>query len=312
MMNIPISRRLAIGLMGGATGAWAQTRPASVGVTVLSTMLSSTFSGEWGFAALVEAGGDPILFDTGNRPDTVLNNAREMKVDLSRSPSVVLTHHHRDHTGGLISLRRDVMARNPKALGTAYVGKGILLPRQPANDFIVMRGEYESAGGKIIELDVPREISSKVWLTGPIARVHDERNWPSGRMIRTAQGTVEDTLPEDQSMVIDAVQGLIVITGCGHAGIVNIVTAAQKLAPGRPVHSVIGGFHLFDADDKKLSWVAAQLKPLNIQYVLAAHCTGVESTFRLRELLGMPANRMTIAQVGMRFDAEKGISGGRG
>jgi 7,8-dihydropterin-6-yl-methyl-4-(beta-D-ribofuranosyl)aminobenzene 5'-phosphate synthase len=282
-----------------------------VQVTVLSTMLSGSFNGEWGFAAMVTVDGKRTLFDTGNRPDTVLNNLREMKMDLAGVPEVVLTHHHRDHTGGLVTLRRDVMNRDPKAIATAYGGKGILLPRQPANDFVLIKGEYEATGAKLKEIAKPTQLAPHVWLTGPVPRVFGERNWSGSTRLRAADGIEEDTLPEDQAMVIDTNQGLIVISGCGHAGIVNTLTYARKVIRNTNIYAVIGGFHLFDANDEKLTWTAQQLAPMGILYFLAAHCTGVESTIRLRELMKLPPERMTIAQVGRRFESGKGILGAR-
>src|SRR5205814_7697770 len=91
-------------------------RVGSLRILVLSTMLADEGVGEWGFAALVEVDGHRILFDTGARPNTVLENARELKVDLAGVPEVVLSHNHSDHTGGLLTLRRDVKARDEAAL----------------------------------------------------------------------------------------------------------------------------------------------------------------------------------------------------
>jgi len=295
-----------------AGGAFAQTgRPENVTVTILSTMLSGTFTGEWGFAAMVNIDGKRLLFDTGNRPDTVLNNMREMKMDLAGVPSVILTHHHRDHTGGLVSLRRDIMKRDPKAIATAYGGKGILTPRQPANDFVLTKGEYESTGAKLQQLDKPLALAPHVWLTGPIPRVHGERNWSGNTQLRPDDRAEEDTIPEDQALVIDTNQGLIVVSGCGHAGIINTLLYARKVVRATNIYAVIGGFHLFDANEEKLQWTAKQLAPMGILYFLAAHCTGVEATVRLRELLKLPPERMTIAQVGRVFESGKGIRGGR-
>src|SRR4051812_16046706 len=79
-------------------------RVGSVRVTVLSTMLATSGIGEWGFAALVEADGHKILFDTGARPDTVASNIKEMRIDLSGVRDVILSHNHDDHTGGLVTL----------------------------------------------------------------------------------------------------------------------------------------------------------------------------------------------------------------
>ena len=82
--------------------------------------------GEWGFAALVEADGHRLLFDTGARPETVLTNARELGIDLAGVTDVVLSHHHGDHTGGLLTLRRELVKDNPAALSRRYVGRGHL------------------------------------------------------------------------------------------------------------------------------------------------------------------------------------------
>lgn len=305
-----ITRRAALSAAFGALAA-QPARPKAVRVTVLSTMLSGSFNGEWGFGAMVEIDGRRILFDTGNRPETVLNNLREMKMDLAGVPSVILTHHHRDHTGGLVTLRRDVMKRDPKAIATAYGGQGILLSRRPANDFVLMKGEYEATGAKLIEVSKPTEIAPHVWLTGPVPRTHNERNWSGSTRIRKGDAESEDTLPEDQAMVIDTDAGLVVISGCGHAGIVNTLTYARKAVRMAPVHALIGGFHLFSANDETLRWTAEQLAPMGIEYFLAAHCTGVESTMRLRELMKLPPERMTIAQVGRAFELGKGLVGAR-
>lgn len=313
-MNISstITRRAALSaLAGGALAQKAPARPEAITVTVLSTMLSGSFTGEWGFAAMVDIDGKRTLFDTGNRPETVLNNLREMKMDLTGVPGVILSHHHRDHTGGLVTLRRDAMTRDPKAIVTAYGGKGILTPRMPANDFVLTKGEYESAGGKLVEIAKPTQIAPNVWLTGPVPRVHNERNWSGNTMLRANDSSAEDTLPEDQALVIDTNQGLVVVSGCGHAGIVNTLTYARKVVRNTRIYAVIGGFHLFDANDQKLEWTAQQLAPMDIMYFLAAHCTGVESTVRLRELMKLPRERMTIAQVGRKWEAGRGITGAR-
>lgn len=274
-------------------------------------MLSGGFNGEWGFGALIEIDGRRWLFDTGNRPETVLQNLREMKLDLNGVPAVILTHHHRDHTGGLVTLRREAMKTDPKAIAKAYGGRGILHPRRPANDFLLMKSEYEATGARLEEVSAPAELSPGVWLTGPVPRVHNERNWSGNTRIRQDGAEGEDTLPEDQALVIDTEAGLIVVSGCGHAGIINTLTYARKVVRQAPIHALIGGFHLFDADEAKLRWTAAELAPMQVQYFLAAHCTGVESTVRLRELLQIPRERMTIAQVGRVFELGKGIVGGR-
>lgn len=93
----------------------------SLKVTILSTMLADQGIGEWGFAALVEADGKKILFDTGARPHTVLENAKELKIDLGDVQDVILSHYHDDHTTGLMTLRREFSKNNPAALSRVHV-----------------------------------------------------------------------------------------------------------------------------------------------------------------------------------------------
>jgi hypothetical protein len=96
-------------------------------VTLLSTMLvgATTGLGEWGFAALIEADGHRVLLDTGAHPDTVLQNAGDLKIDLSDVREVILTHNHWDHVSGLMTLRREMMKKNPSALSVVHVSRGI-------------------------------------------------------------------------------------------------------------------------------------------------------------------------------------------
>jgi hypothetical protein len=112
-----------LGEESAAREAQVPARMRLLHVTVLSTMLADTKGiGEWGFAALVEADGHRLLFDTGARPETVLENALELGVELADISEVVLSHHHGDHTGGLVTLRRELAKKNPKTLSRAFDG----------------------------------------------------------------------------------------------------------------------------------------------------------------------------------------------
>jgi 7,8-dihydropterin-6-yl-methyl-4-(beta-D-ribofuranosyl)aminobenzene 5'-phosphate synthase len=176
-------------------------------VTVLSTMLTDhTGIGEWGFAALVEVDGRRLLFDTGERPETVLQNARELGIDLSSVTDVVLSHHHGDHTGGLLTLREALAKQNPAALSRVHVAEGIFLDRTSPDGGVqgnlmqARRAAYEATGGKFMVHSGPSEILPGVWVSGPVPRPHPERNWPRAGRIKTPQGMVEDSIPEDMSL----------------------------------------------------------------------------------------------------------------
>ena len=285
-------------------------------VTVLSTMLVGdvTGIGEWGFSALVEFDGNRILVDTGAHPDTVLQNARDLKIDLSNVKEAILTHNHWDHVGGLLTLRKEMMKANPSALSVVHVARGIFYSR-PAphgedNEMIALKKEYEATGGRFIEHEEGAEILPGAWLTGPVPRKYPERNWSVSGKVQTPSGLIEDTIPEDQSLVLNTPQGLVVITGCGHAGVINILTFAEEKFPGEPVQAIVGGLHLFPASDQQLDWTADKLKDFKVANLLGAHCTGIEAVYRIRERLGLPRRCAVVGSVGSSFVLGEGIHAG--
>lgn len=287
-------------------------RVKSLDIKILSTMLADEGFGEWGFAALVQVDGRKILFDTGAHEDTVQRNLRELKLDLSDVELVVLTHNHDDHTTGLMTLRRQFAAANPKALATAYAGTGLFYPRVDADgkadDHMQRRRQqYEATGAKVVDVAKPTEILPGVWLTGPVPRLHPERNWSPLGKVRTPAGDVEDTVPEDMTLVIQTDQGPVYLFGCGHAGVINTIEHARKTIDPRPVKAVIGGVHLFRATDQELAWTAAQLKTFGVQQFIGAHCTGIEATYRIRELAGLSRQTAMVGAVGASYSLEKGI-----
>jgi len=276
-------------------------RAQAVEVRILSTMLADDDGvGEWGFSALVTVDGHRILFDTGARDNTVLINSRALKVNLENVPEVILSHNHRDHTGGLVTLRQIELQSEPLSLGVAHVAEGIFLDRGGWMEHV--RTDYEAAGGRFIVHKGPDEIYPGVWLTGPIPRVFPERNWNGTGQYKMPDGSKrEDNIPEDMSLVIDTDRGLVVVTGCGHAGIINIIDYARKKVRNAPVLAAIGGIHLYQADEEKLKWTASKMREFGVQNILGAHCTGIEATYRLRELVGLSRQTAAVAAVGASF-----------
>jgi 7,8-dihydropterin-6-yl-methyl-4-(beta-D-ribofuranosyl)aminobenzene 5'-phosphate synthase len=289
----------------------------TVKVTVLSTMLvggaGNNGIGEWGFAAVLETDGRRILIDTGARAETVLKNVTELKVDLSDITDVVLTHNHSDHTGGLLALRREFMKKNPGALSRVHVPQGIFLSRRTpdgteTNGLTPIRAEYEKLGGQFIEHAAPFAMAPGVWLLGPVPRVHPERNYTTSGRLQTPAGPAEDNVPEDTAVVVNTPNGLVVISGCGHAGIINTLEYARKTVRDVPVEAAIGGFHLFGATDETLEWTGGRLRALGVRHLLGAHCTGIEAVFRLRQVTGLARATAVVAAVGSAFTLGTGIA----
>ena len=290
------------------TPAVAQVR--ALKVTTLSTMLADEGLGEWGYAALVDVDGRRILFDTGAHPDVVERSAAAMGIDLSTVEDVVLSHFHDDHIGGLLTLRAALRTKNPKALSRLHVAAGIFDPRVDRkgierNAMPALRARYEALGGTVIVHDGAVQLAPGVWFTGPVPRPNAEANWNPGLRRRTSTGLVDDTIPDDAALVFATAQGPVILTGCGHAGIMNLADLAATLTGKRVPHAIIGGLHLFAKPNAVLATTAARLK--GVAYLHAGHCTGIEATFKLRRLLGLDARTAVVAAVGSSFDLAKGI-----
>lgn len=287
-------------------------------VTVLVTNLAGNAragDGEWGYSALVEADGRKILYDTGSSPDMVLKNARALRVDLSDVEEVVLSHNHWDHVAGLMTLRHQFAKTNPKAFSRVHVAARIFEPRldsagQDQNGLRAIRAEYLATGGSFIVHDKPAELLPGLWLTGPVPRPHPEKNWSPGLSLRTANALVEDNVPEDSALVIATAEGTVILTGCGHAGIVNIAEYARTIAGAKPLLAVMGGIHLFAASDQTVQWTGARLKELGIKSLLAGHCTGIEATYILRAAAQLDRKTAMVSTVGSSFTLGRGIASG--
>jgi 7,8-dihydropterin-6-yl-methyl-4-(beta-D-ribofuranosyl)aminobenzene 5'-phosphate synthase len=314
--------RLEVPVAGGVEPAVVS----ELKITLLSTMLTEFRGvGEWGFAAVIEADGHTVLFDTGARPDTVLKNAGELGIDLSKIDTVVLSHNHWDHTGGLVALRRTLKAKNTSAMQHTHVGNGIFLPRvidaeavdslpPMPKEFIVratdVRDGYEALGGRFVVHEKPHELNPGMWITGPIPRVHGERNWTPFMRIKHNDSLTEDTIPEDQALVLNTSHGLVVVAGCGHAGIVNTMEFARAITNGQSIHAVLGGFHLMSATEDRLKWTGNTMRDFGVEHVIGAHCTGINAVTRLRDAGGLSRETAVVGTVGSTFILGEGIQRG--
>jgi 7,8-dihydropterin-6-yl-methyl-4-(beta-D-ribofuranosyl)aminobenzene 5'-phosphate synthase len=305
---------LCVGFFAIIAGA----QPKKVGklkVTILSTMLADQGIGEWGFSALIEADGRKILFDTGARPETVLGNAKELGIDLSDVTEVFMSHGHTDHTGGLMTLRREFSKRNPNAFSIVHIGEGAFYPRPESSPYsqslTQLKADFEKSGGKFIMYQKPTEIYPNVWITGPVPRTNDEKNWSGSGKVALPNGqVVADNVPEDQSMVFDTNEGLVIVSGCGHAGVVNTVEYARQMVTA-PAATLIGGFHLFNLSDERLQWTAEKLKGYGLRTFVGAHCTGIDAVFYLKSKLDLEKHYAVVGAIGTTYELGKGITPGK-
>ena len=270
------------------------------------------YIGEWGFAALIESEGHQLLFDTGFRPNTVLENVDSLGIDLSTVEHVFLSHNHLDHTGGLQTLRKTLMKKNAKALKYAHVGKVMFIERFSdginRNEFKYQKQALENLGIEFIYHDKPKEILPNIWTTGVVPRVYNEKNWSGYREMTINGKTVEDNVPEDHSIAITTDKGLLLVSGCGHAGIVNTMKhTVETFNKSYDIHAAVGGFHLFKKTDKEMKWTAKEIKKYGVEYFIGAHCMGIDAVYSMRKLNRMSRDQCAVGAVGGYFDLEKGM-----
>lgn len=242
--------------------------------------------GEHGFSALIEPSqGGPVLFDTGQGL-TLLHNARCMNRDLSNVSSVVLSHGHYDHCGGLMPL---LLEHGPNRV---YGHPAIFKSRHRVKD----TGECWPIGiphdqcelersGADFDLSADfREIAPRVYLTGEVPRATAFETGDQG-LYCDCTGQNVDKTPDDQSMILETDKGLVVIMGCCHAGLVNTLEHVAYSMGRRDIYAVIGGTHLGFCGQEQLERTIFALKERRVQKVAASHCTGFAASARLsREL----------------------------
>ena len=253
---------------------------------------------EHGFSALVEVelpGGvvHRLLFDTGVSPDGMVANMRRLGLAPDSVEAVVCSHGHFDHTTGLDGLARALGGRVnlPVVIHPEFWSqRRIALPgHEPYVMPTTSRSALEGAGFTIVEAVQPSFLfESSVLITGEVARSTDfERGMIVHQAWRGDSWVPDPLILDDQALVVHVRgRGLIVLTGCGHAGIVNIVRYARALTGVPDVHAVVGGFHLTGAIFEPLILPTVNaLAALAPDVVLPAHCTGWQAMHELANRL---------------------------
>jgi 7,8-dihydropterin-6-yl-methyl-4-(beta-D-ribofuranosyl)aminobenzene 5'-phosphate synthase len=217
---------------------------------------------KWGFGAFVETVDQTVLFDTGGDGGVLLRNMAALDLDPGAIDLIVLSHEHWDHIGGLASI-----------LGTAK-GMPVCVPASFSAKF---KNGVAQAGSAVREVTDAAELAPGVHSTGDI------------------RGPIRE-----QALVLRSRDGLVVLTGCAHPGIVEMTRAARKAAPGG-VLFVGGGFHLKDAKDRQIAAAIAALRELGVQSVGPSHCTGDRAIRAFYEEFGSSFVQMGVGRL-LRFD----------
>jgi len=252
--------------------------------------------GQHGVAFWVQARGErasaTILVDTGQTAEPVLANMARLGLDPRAVDTVFLSHSHYDHTGGIIGLLEAVdrsgipVVAHPDIFRCQFATR----PRLRLVGVPSDTGEaaVRRAGGELLLVRDPLRLMDGVVSTGEIRdKVDFEANSTLTGVITVNDGcAAPDRLQDDMSLVFVLRDGLVVLTGCAHAGVVSIVRAAQRITGVEPVRAVIGGFHLINADEPRIRRTAEALEALGVQQVFPGHCTGLAAEAELLRTFG--------------------------
>lgn len=244
-----------------------------------------TLLAEHGFSALVTVQRGErthrILFDTGFTPDGMMENMRRLSLSAKDIEVLVLSHGHSDHTTGLSGMVRGLGRTNLPVIihPEFWTQRRIVIPgRDPFEIPSTSRSALEGAGFQITEDRAPSFLfEGSVLVTGEVDRTTEfEKGFAVHQALRDGEWQPDPLILDDQAMIMHVKdKGLVVITGCGHAGVVNILRYAKKLTGVEQIHAVVGGFHLsgvlFEPIIGPTCDALAELSP---RYLVPAHCTG--------------------------------------
>ena len=246
---------------------------------------TDTLLAEHGLCLLVRVQRDAekhtILFDTGYNSMGVLHNMHNLGVDLNEIEAIVLSHAHMDHTGSLYPILEKISDPIPLVIHPdAFLYPRFIEEKDGTKRRFprtLVREELSQPNVKLLESKNPTPIVDEtILVTGEVERTTAFEKGMPNALIERNGSLQRDPVTDDQALVVNLKEkGLVVISGCSHAGIVNTVRYAQKLTGVEKVHAVLGGFHLSGPFyEKILGQTIDQLKALSPAVVVPMHCTG--------------------------------------
>ena len=233
--------------------------------------------GEHGLSFYIETESNKILFDTGQNL-AISNNAKVLGIDLSLIDTVILSHGHYDHSGGLKNLlecnREFTLYAHPDAFNQKVKG----LDDNFQYIGIPVEKNFLEEKGIEIKLDRnPAQIAPGIMTTGEIPLENDFEGLESIFYIKKENAVIADTLADDLALILDTDKGLTVLLGCSHRGVINTLSQVVRLTAKNSISAIMGGLHLGKASDSKLSKIMAHLGGFGLEKIGVGHCTGTRA-----------------------------------
>jgi 7,8-dihydropterin-6-yl-methyl-4-(beta-D-ribofuranosyl)aminobenzene 5'-phosphate synthase len=272
-----------------------------------SVLYESPYLAQHGISFLIEGSYGAeiryILIDVGQNSQALLHNMSLMEVSPSIIDTIVLTHCHYDHTQGVVKMLEQIGRKDVRVIAhsTIFRPHFITEPRerhvgvQPQDS----REAMERAGAKVVLSDAPFQLMPGLITTGEIRRQTDFEE--VGIALKTREnGEVKEDLMYDDISIVAKVRGkgLVIITGCSHAGIINILLQSKELTGCSRIDGIIGGFHLVEAPEARILRTMAELAKLKPSRISAGHCTGFRAQV---ELFNAFRNEFVPLHTGMRL-----------
>jgi 7,8-dihydropterin-6-yl-methyl-4-(beta-D-ribofuranosyl)aminobenzene 5'-phosphate synthase len=276
-----------------------------VRITILSENMvgRQVGAGEHGFSAFIETDGGNYLFDTG-AGRTVVENSLALNKDLRTMKRIFLSHGHNDHTGGLpqvLNLRGpvDVHVHPDIFVDRMAIRKEGGRESRRFAGMIYKRSYLEFLGARFILNPDFHEVEKGMFLTGEVPRKTDfEKNDP--KLFREVNGKiVPDSLPDDQSLILDTGRGLVLVFGCAHSGMINIIHHVTEKMKKDHFLALLGGTHLDFLTPEQLEESIRSLKQMKVDRIGVSHCTGFRGASRLQQEFG---ERFFYGWVGSGFE----------
>ena len=259
----------------------------------ISTLSENTarmgdFLGEWGLSILVQAEEAAVLLDAG-KTFSATYNADTLGIDLSSIDRIILSHGHFDHTGGLREVLRRVR-KEVEIIAHPDIWQAKYARREGEPDRYIgipfQQHELESLGARFHLTAQPVKITVNMMTTGEIPMVTAFEEIDAALYIKEGSGWQPDKVMDDQALIVKTEQGLAVILGCAHRGMVNTLYHAQQLTRSDKIYAVIGGAHLINASEERLWQTIAALKEMGVQRLGLCHCTDLPAASVLAQEFG--------------------------
>jgi len=256
--------------------------------------------GEHGLSFLLD-GEDSTLFDTGQGLG-IIHNLKTLGKDIQSIKRVILSHGHYDHTGGLLQVLREHVGELPVFVnGAAFIDKVAQLPSGGAHSIGMTesREVYEENGARFHEVEGECRIINSITSFSNIKHASGWTSWDRMLKIKTDSGVESDPFTDDLSLLVETPSGPVVLLGCAHSGMVEILDQIADSSGIKKFHAVIGGTHLNSASEEYVLKAIDSVKKYDVQIIAVSHCTGFKVAARFASEFG---ERFQNASVGKVFE----------